>query len=897
MQAIHNIYKLRIQNRIFILFLTMILGITSFAQEATTYDEAIIYGDKKFNSYSLMDAKAYYQQALKLKPGDEYAKNKILVIVEKMKDSMAAEDEFYDIIDYADELYDNNKLDDAIDQYNKALKIIPSDEYTLNKVREIKELQSSKREKIQSFDKAMEAGKVYVEDQEYEKAIASFTEAAGIFPEKDSPLTELSNAKKLKNEYEQREERFNQKLEEAGKHFLIKNYLEALKLTKQASDIIPENKEALKQITTLEPLATKERKYNNLIKNADDYYISMDFISARKEYLSATQVWPEKNYPSDMISKINDKLEGEKQFLESNYNQYIVSGDSLFDLSEYSLALGKYNLALNLKPNESYPKSKVSDIETVFTNQRLAAEANYSAIIASADSAFEIGSYNISKDKYETALEVKPDDSYPASQLVEISKAQELIEAQAKVDQEYNTLIQQADNLYNSANYDLAIKKYREAQTIKSLESYPQAKIEAITIFLKEAAKQKQIDDKYNELIIIAINKFHEDKLDESRSLYVNAVELKPEEVLPKQQIIVIDSLLVVKEKQAEIKLQFNTLLAEGDSFKENKEYDLAIQKYDEALVLIPKEDQARQKRQSVLTIQNNIRKEAERKKSYDDAIQKGDNLFNEGSFELARVEFEKAQSLRNDQEYPRKRLIAISKELERLEAEKEERFAQSIADGDVFFDQGKYEEALKKYQLAKSIKPNEKYPQQKIVECEGHVAERLQRLMAEYELAIIDADRFYNSKTYDKAIAGYKKAEGIKPDETYPSEMINKITTYIEENSIVDIIGSSDTIVSKVLDKFTFEPVKINVRKSNYIIMKARSLDGEPCKLIVSYGSGTAKNGGFVIQVSEGMDFNDYLIRVGNQYKWFSEDNDWISIYPENGDIEVNMLRISKGY
>ena len=895
MQAYLNKIKPGIQYKIITIVIAMFFGIISLAQQATTYDEAIIYGDKKFATSSFMDAKAYYQQALKIKPDDKYANNRIAVIVEKMKTSMAAEDEYYDIIDYADELYDNNKLNDAITQYNKALKLLPNDEYTLNKVREIVELQTSERDKIEAFDKAMEAGKVYLADEEFDKAIASFSEAAGVFPEKESPVTELSNANKLKTEYEQKEERFNQKFEEAERYFLIKNYSEAINLFKEAEEIIPENEQAKQKIAQLIPLADKQKKYIRQIESADEYYINKDFISARKEYLYASELWPEKNYPADMIAKINDKLEGEKENLEKNYNNYIFGGDSLIGLEEYSLALGKYNLALNLKPNEPYPKSKLSDIEAIFEKRRKAAETNYTSLIASADSAFSAGSYNTAIDSYQTALEVKPDDEYPASQLIEIDKVLAQNAAKNKADQEYNNIIQQADNLYNTGNYDMAIKKYREAKVLKSMESYPQTKIDAITLILANAAKQKQIDDSYNELIIIAVKEFHEDKLKEARSLYVNAAELKPEENMPKLQITIIDSLIVVKENMAMTRQQFDSLVTEGDSHLENKEYELAIQKYDEALVLLPKEDQALQKKQSVQIIQNNIRKEAERKKSYDEAITKGDKLFDDGSFELARVEFEKAQSLMNDQEYPPNRLIDISKELERLEAEKEERYAQSIADADILFDQGRYEEALRKYQLAISIVPSEKYPQQRATECQGFIAERMKRLMAQYEIAITDADKLHDAKVYDRAIEAYRKAGTIKPDETYPGEMIYKIGKFIEENSIVDVIKSADTITKGSTGKFEFEPIKINVRKSNYIFIKARNIGDKPAKLIFSYGSDGSKNGGFVVQVIEGETYNDYIVRVGNQYKWFSEDNNWLIIYPENGDVEISMLRISK--
>ena len=38
-----------------------------------------------------------------------------------------------------------------------------------------------------------------------------------------------------------------------------------------------------------------------------------------------------------------------------------------------------------------------------------------------------------------------------------------------------------------------------------------------------------------------------------------------------------------------------------------------------------------------------------------------------------------------------------------------------------------------------------------------------------------------------------------------------------------------------------------------------------------------------------------DYIIRVGGQYKWVSEDNNWISLQPEGGSAEVSLIQISQ--
>ena len=82
--------------------------------------------------------------------------------------------------------------------------------------------------------------------------------------------------------------------------------------------------------------------------------------------------------------------------------------------------------------------------------------------------------------------------------------------------------------------------------------------------------------------------------------------------------------------------------------------------------------------------------------------------------------------------------------------------------------------------------------------------------------------------------------------------------------------------------------------RKSNYIFFKATSKTEDSYKVIISFGSGGAKNGGMVLRVPRNIGSSDFIVRISAQYKWFSEDNDWITFYPEGGDIEVSLVQIS---
>jgi tetratricopeptide (TPR) repeat protein len=469
-----------------------------------------------------------------------------------------------------------------------------------------------------------------------------------------------------------------------------------------------------------------------------------------------------------------------------------------------------------------------------------------------------------------------------------------LLEEQRKLEASYQELVAEADNLYQNGHYDLAIKKYAEAQAVKSIESYPEERIAEIRKLLLDAEKQREIDEKYNTQIILAVRLFSDGNLEEAKKAYENALELKPYEEQPKQQIYKIDSTVNARIMAAEIQRKYLGMVASGDSLMELLAYDAAIQAYESAIAIKPDGKEADQKLLTARTTKSNYERALERQANYDAAIRKADELFGQKSYELAQTEYMKASEIKIDEPYPKQQLDEIAIILKRLEAEKEQRYKDAIVKADNAYEQANFQEAVIQYKIAASIKPAESYPKGRIEECNSLLAEQLRKIKNQYDLAIADADKLYASKIYDKAIKAYQDAEQIKPDETYPREMITKITKYIEENAIVDVVNKQIAINSGVTEKFSFEPIRINVRKSNYVLVKARNLGENEFKIIFTYGSAKGKNGGFVVQVPQGQEYNDFIIRVGNQYKWFSEDNDWLSIYPENGDIEIKLVRIS---
>ena len=895
MHLLFTIKKLALLRLLALLLTLFTLLPPLFAQQIVTYDEAIVLADKNYKQKNYLNAKAYYQMALKYKSGDTYAKQQIATIVAQLKSGMEKEEAYFDIVDIADIFYEEGALDKAVAQYQKALSILPDDEYALKKIADIQRIQTEEKDRINAYNKSMKAGNDLMAAGNYSEAVDAFKNARILFPERTLPSEKIASAEHLQAEKEIRLITFDEEMELASRYLLVKDYATTLEHYEVAQALFPNNTKVATKIEAIRPQASKQQAYNKQVEAADELYISKDFLNAKIKYSEAGKLWPENTYPADMITKIDEQLALQRKDLDKNYKRSITTADSLYALQLYAGAKAEYNLALILKPTENYPKSKLNEIDAWFANQQKAFESNYAQMLLEADQLFEEKEYARAKEKYAFALETKPDDNYPKDQLAAIETIFVLQAEENKKDAAYGLLIAEADRLFADGNYDLAIKKYEEAQVLKSIETYPAGKITEIQQLLANAEKQKEIDDAFALQMVLAIRLFKEDRLSESKSAYENSLVLKPYDAQSKIQIARIDSIVIERIEQEKASIISAALVAKGDSLQEITAYDKAILAYEEALVAKPKDPVAAKKLSEVKIIKLNYEKAITKQKAFDKAITKGDVYFGEESYELAKMEYEKASKLKSKEAYPKQQLKEIASLLKKLALEQQKRFDDAIVKGNNFYEQENYQEAVLQYKVAESIKPTETYPKQRIASCNSFLAEILKEAKVKYDIAIADADKLYATKIYDKAIKSYKNAKAIKPDEEYPQQQIAKITNLIEVNAITDIVSETIVINSEVTERFNFEPLPINVRKANYILIKARNIGGKAFKIIFNYGSKKGKNGGFVVQVPEETEYNDFIIRVGNQYKWFSEDNDWLTIYPENGDVEIKMVRISK--
>ena len=123
--------------------------------------------------------------------------------------------------------------------------------------------------------------------------------------------------------------------------------------------------------------AEKDKNYSEAITKADNLFNAKDYENARNEYRTAQAVKPGEPYPQQRLDEIGKTLAAfeqakkEQDLLDRNYANAIQLADRFFSGKTYNQSKGKYNEALTLKPEESYPKERIAEIDRILEQQAI----------------------------------------------------------------------------------------------------------------------------------------------------------------------------------------------------------------------------------------------------------------------------------------------------------------------------------------------------------------------------------------------------------------------------------------------------------------------------------------------------------------------------------------------
>lgn len=157
----------------------------------------------------------------------------------------------------------------------------------------------------------------------------------------------------------------------------------------------------------------------------------------------------------------------------------------------------------------------------------------------------------------------------------------------------------------------------------------------------------------------------------------------------------------------------------------------------------------------------------------YKKAIQAGDKAFSAKDYPKAKEAYTQALSAKPADKYATDQLKQIefaSKSANPNDAKYNDLIAQSDKDLKAKF----LEHARKGYLDASRLKPNEKYPKDKIAEIDALLSKEDAK---KYKELIAKADKLFAAKSYAKAKEAYVDASDLSPKEKYPKDKLAELT------------------------------------------------------------------------------------------------------------------------
>ncbi len=507
--------------------------------------------------------------------------------------------------------------------------------------------------------------------------------------------------------------------------------------------------------------------------------------------------------------------------------------------------------------------------------------------------------------QYESALKLYPNNNAVKEKYQEAKNKKETYDTKAS---EYLRLKTQGQEFTLRKKYSEAINVYQQA-----LELFPDDK--EIPGIIANLQSQQDISERYNSKINEADALYEDRSYVEAKTAYEAALTVIPDDSYALGMIDRIDEIVnsseyrKIQSDKAKMDNDFENYIAKGVNAEAAKNYELALTNYNKALEIKPNNADALAKKKNaedMILYQEQQRKEQERLAAIEAEKQRKaniQNLINAGNQQLTDKRYAEAEQTFNQvlaldptNATATEKLGIIAGFYEEIQRQKQENYQNAMSDGDYAYASRNYAEAIRQYNIALTNKPGDEIASQRLTEAQQAENMRLASLEGEYNGFITKGDAQFQTKNYDKAIEFYTKAMNVGTGNPYPANKIREIGDILKANRLVELVPESVTISANETKRFNFEPVDVTTRRGNYILIKAKNLTDKQFPLYISYGSKNGENGGFMVSVPKNTETNDFIVRIGSQYKWFSEDNTWIEVMPEGGNIEIILMEITKG-
>ena len=508
-----------------------------YAQNAESYESLMKKGNDKFAAKDYISAKTYYEMALQQKANDPTAKKKLDESVKKIQEDGARQELFYAHLDAGDMYYGQQKYEEALTEYEQALKVFPEDKYVTGQAENVRAILKERQDKQDAFDTAMSLGESLLQEENFDAAIMQFETAIEIFPNDKLPKEKLAEAKQKKQRYTEKMTRFDKLMEEARQFGLRKNYEAALDKLDQALELFPDDLQvnAMKnEYTTAKNTADL---YNGIIAQADKLYEDKAYKEAKAQYQNALNVIVGDAYATDMIARL-DPLIAEQ------------------DAEEAARIAAEQEAARLAAEAEA---------------ARLAAEAEAARIAAEEEAARIAAEQEAARLAAEEAARIAAEE--------EAARKAALAAAEAERQATIKTMLDTADALFGQQDYANAKVKYQEVTAFDEGNAIATAKISEIDGILAQMAAE--IQQHYDNAMSAGNQAMSSEKFAEAITHYQSALIYKPEDPTATAQLAAAEK--AENDRITVLRTQYNAFIKEGDANFKTNTFDKAIEAYTKA--------------------------------------------------------------------------------------------------------------------------------------------------------------------------------------------------------------------------------------------------------------------------------------------------------------------------
>lgn len=767
------------------------------------FNALVKQGDDAVTAKKYADAIAKYTEALTLKEDApvKVKKSEAEAALAALEKNAELEANFKKLIEEGTQAQIAKNYNLALEKYQAALNLKPSDEPTLKKVSEVKKLIADQQEiaqKQQKIEQLIQEGISLMEGSvmdgpQLEPAKNKFKEALTLDANNATAKDRIAQIDKLlagQKELADKEVKFKDNVAKGDAEVKNESWKKAIDFYQVAltfkddQSVKDKIAQAQSNLKNLEEAQKLEQEYQKLIKEANDFRDAKKLTEALAKYEAAKNIKPTDNYAQQEIDKIKSLLDEQKLAAEKKQQleKLLAEGETLFTSKDFANAKNKFNEVLTIEKTHAAATKRIADCEAELA--KLAGEAakqqQIAAFIQEGKSAFDREEFEAAEKSFKSVLELDKSNATATQYLADIKSKLEAKKKANDLKKQWEELVSKGDAASAASKWEEAINLYSQAIKIENNQQVAD-KIANAQQKLNEQLNAKELDAKYQATIKAADDLRNSEKWNEAILKYTEAKQIKPNETYPQLEIDKINLILANKKNDEAKNAQIASLLTEGQNALTSQDYNLAKTKYQAVLALDAKNATATNKLAEISAIEAQLLDKQKSEEQFAQLKASGKEAFNAENYDKAISDFEKALKIKNDTEITN--LIAQIASKKAANTERKAEIDRLLAKGKEAFDKKAWADAAESYNKVLKLDENNLTAKSQLAIIEGELlkAKNSAKIAEEFEHLKAQGLTEYQAKEWEKARHSFSEALKLKSDSEV-SKKLEDVNKQLEE-------------------------------------------------------------------------------------------------------------------